>query len=253
MRHFCSGYIIGLIVLTLLLSQNVVAKTYKCVDEKGHTSYSQTPCATGAKANELTFDRHAQADAEVCAEVRQFAAKVGNSMRRGSHSSEVIARHGGLETISKQALGIINYIYSFRANDTVSVDKIASLSVVKCNNGGFGQVSYADIPGAVDPNSEEGIRARVLEIQRQNSQGSMAAEKGDNKWQVVPDSKTNGLPGRSVVPSIAPQPNMSTCLQYEQQLKLIQKSMRAGYSSNDGERLRAERRKYQELLHSVCK
>lgn len=229
-----------------------MAKTYKCIDEKGRTSYSQTPCATGAEENELTLDRHGQADAEVCAEVRQFAVKVGKSMRRGNHSSEVIAQHGGLETIAKPALGIINYVYSFRANVLISVDKVASLSVVKCNNGGFGQVRYADIPGAVDPNSVESMRARMEEIQRRNSEASMAAEGRDSDWQGALVTKTNGSPERPVS-SDAIQPNMNSCRQYEQRLKSIQSSMRAGYGSEEGERLRAERRKYQALLRDSCK
>lgn len=229
-----------------------MAKTYKCIDEKGRTSYSQTLCATGAEEYELALDRHGQADAEVCADVRQFAVKVGKSMRRDSHSSEVIARYDGLETIAKPALGIITYVYSFRANVLIPVDKVASLSVVKCNNGGFGQVRYADIPGAVDPNSVESMQARMEEIQCRNSEASMAAEGSDSDWQGVSVSKTSGSPEGSVSSDVV-QPNMNSCLQYERRLKSIQSSMRAGYSPEEGERLRAERRKYQALLHDLCK
>jgi hypothetical protein len=59
-----------------------------------------------------------------CSLASRFAVTAARHMRAGSRSDEVFNRYGGLDSLSKGSIGVINYVYSFRTNNDGSEEGI---------------------------------------------------------------------------------------------------------------------------------
>ncbi len=230
---------------------DVNAAMYKCADADGNISYSQLPCANTQQSKQLSKSRVRKTTDAVCGEVRQFALKVARAMRNGVEVSETIDRHGGLDLISKGALGIVNYVYSYRVNKNVSSAKIGSLSVIKCNNGAFGRLEYADIPGAIDPESEEAMQLRLLEAQSGGNFTGTANEMAEPPQRKPQSTPRSGNYSKKTTDSQNAHASRN-CERYKNSLKRLDERMRSGYNAAEYDDLRAKRKEYRRLIKQWC-
>lgn len=123
-----------------------LAQIYKCTEADGGIVYAQIPCST-----ELVADTEATssvAEANDCRYANTFATWTARLMRAGTTSNEMFDRYGGLSSMSKGSIGVINYVYSFRTNDDVTVERVAGLSLAKCEAGSFGDASCTALPAS---------------------------------------------------------------------------------------------------------
>lgn len=132
------------LVVTLILSGSVSAAVYKCKAEDGSIEYSQMPCPSDAQSKVLATRK--SSSSSDCRYVNEFAKDLASRMRQGRKSDQAIQSHGGLGSIPKGRLAIINNVYYYEVNRSVSVEKIASIVTAKCRNGSFGAISKVDIP-----------------------------------------------------------------------------------------------------------
>lgn len=135
-----------LAVVASFFPVSALAQIYKCTEADGGIVYAQTPCST-----ELVADTEAASpgtEANDCRYANTFAAWTARLMQAGTTSNEMFDRYGGLRSMSKGSIGVINYVYSFRTNDDVTVERIAGLSLAKCEAGSFGDASCSALPSS---------------------------------------------------------------------------------------------------------
>jgi hypothetical protein len=239
-----------LVVLFWFAGSPLFAAAYKCTDENGNISYSQMPCETDQKAMRLDSSGVRGTDTQVCAQTPQFTEQVVVKMRAGNDSTGVIAEYGGLEGISKPALSIINYIYTYKLSPNMTPERIGALVLRKCNNQAFGEVTYADIPGAEDPNSPEVIeRKKFEEYMEKYNQGT-------NQGQVAPALDVNkteeSLKRSKDSEAMQKADQQSRCQEYKRGLREIDDKARQGYGADEGDTYREERRRYRALIRESC-
>lgn len=207
-----------LLLTALLFAVDARADIYKCKDADGNIMYAQTPCKKQASEKiDSTGSRSTQATD--CSLASRFAVTAARHMRAGSRSDEVFNRYGGLDSLSKGSIGVINYVYSFRTNDDVSEERIGGLAQAKCRARSFGDVSCESLP----PSFIEGI-------------GGCDAEDREEPL------ATPGLPVKRTTPR-APDSRKDEITQqckkrYRDQIDAIDAEMRRGYSSAQGEAYR---------------
>ncbi len=133
-------------VTTLLLLACIDARAdvFKCTAADGSLTYQQTPCPE-QKVEKVQTSASTTA-AQSCSLVQSFAVMAARQMRSGARSDEVFDRYGGLDSLSKGSIGVINYVYTFRTNDDVSIDRIAALTQAKCQARSLGEVSCETLP-----------------------------------------------------------------------------------------------------------
>lgn len=138
-----------LLLLFLITCWPVQAQVYKCVAANGALTFSQTPCPD--KDSKVTLERTATnnvADEADCTLAHDFALVTAHDMKRGVDSSTVFDGYGGLSSLSGESVSLISYVYQYRTNDEVSAEKVAALSLAKCEAGSFGDVSCERLPRA---------------------------------------------------------------------------------------------------------
>ena len=218
----------GKITLLLLLSTiffggDANADIYKCTDVDGNVMYSQTPCKNQASESVGRTDSKS-ANVMDCSLASRFAITTARHMRAGSRSDEVFNRYGGLDSLSKGTIGVINYVYSFRTSANVSEDRIGVLAQAKCRARSFGDVSCEALPlsfiqglGGCD---EEG-------------------------WEEPPIEAAPPVASRTTARanySRNDEFTMQCKKRYRDQIDAIDAEMRRGYSSAQGEAYRARLR-----------
>jgi hypothetical protein len=155
-----------------------------------------------------------------CSLASRFAVTAARHMRAGSRSDEVFNRYGGLDSLSKGSIGVINYVYSFRTNDDVSEERIGGLARAKCRARSFGDVSCEAFP----PSFIEGIGG----CDAANREGPPAAPGPPPVKRTiarVPDSRNDEI-------------TQQCKKRYRDQIDAIDAEMRRGYSSAQGEAYR---------------
>jgi hypothetical protein len=130
----------------LLFSIDAQAEVFKCTAEDGSLTFQQTPCPE--QKVEKVQTAVSASDAMNCSHARQFAVLAGRFMRSGLRSDELFERYGGLDSLSRSSLGVINYVYTFRTNDDVSVERIAALTQAKCQARSLGDVNCETLPAS---------------------------------------------------------------------------------------------------------
>ena len=123
-----------------------IAEVHKCTDADGNIMYSQTPCAAQSSANANMAGFSLQSTEMDCSYASRFALSTARRMRVGTGSTELFNLYGGLDELSKGALGVINYVYSFLTSSDVSVEQIATFTEAKCQAQSLGIVNCAALP-----------------------------------------------------------------------------------------------------------
>ena len=140
---------IALIPIALLLATGVEAEIYKCVAEDGSVEYSQIPCPKQETAT-VRAPVARTSDVMDCRWATQFATDVGRRMRTGLASDAVFNFYGGIDSVSPGTINIINYVYRFRGNEAVPLERISSLAGSMCKAGSLGDVRCELLPYGQD-------------------------------------------------------------------------------------------------------
>jgi len=214
------------LLTAVFFTVEVHADIYKCKDADGNIMYSQTPCKK-QKSEKIGNSASGKPEAKDCSFAGRFAVTTARHMRAGSRSDEVFNRYGGLDSLSKSSIGVINYVYSFRTNDDVTEERIGGLAQAKCQAGSFGEVSCEVLPLSFT----EGLGGCDADELVETPESATAA--GD----VI------GNPSASrTVPRADDSRNSELTQQckkrYRDQIDAIDAEMRRGYSSAQGEAYR---------------
>lgn len=220
-----------MLFVALLATPGARADIYKCTSEDGGITYSQTPCPAQKTVDVGTGGSAAPAVAPDCSHANQFAFSSARLMRAGLTSSELFDRYGGVDALTKGAIGTINYVYGFRTSDNVTVERIAALTEAKCKARALGDVSCAALP----PGYTESIGGCDAE----NAQG-------DDRASPAADAQTGGRKGAgSGAGSSAAGSRAAVarnreiterCKQpYRDSIDAIEVQMRRGFTSEQGE------------------
>ena len=231
MRNFIYGMVtIGLLVTSVPGRADV----FKCTAEDGGLTFQQTPCPE-QKVEKVATQAVAEKGLD-CSFANRFAASTARLMRAGVKSDEVFDRYGGLDALSRSSIGVINYVFSFRTSDDVTVERIAELSGAKCRVGSFGDakcetfpLSFTDGIGGCDGEGE------VQEI--------LAEERGGPRPIAATPTRSTAS-GRS-------DEEIQTCKKhYRDSIDEIDAEMRGGYGSEQGEVYRQRLRMLTEKLRA---
>lgn len=230
---------IVLVAVTLLCCFDVRADVYKCTDDDGNLVFQQTPCVKRESEKVRTQGR--AASAMDCSHANKFAVTAARLMRSGLRSDQVFDRYGGLDSLSEGSVGVINYVYRFHADDSVSVERIAALAQAKCKAQSFGDASCEALPltfteslGGCDAGDSDDAGVQ-----------SVAPPVGQ------PEATTT--PSASRVSSVATNERSQEIVQrckkkYRDAIDQIDAEMRHGYSSGQGEVYRQRLRVLTEQL-----
>ena len=216
----------------LLAGDDVRADVYKCTAADGSLTYQQTPCPE-QKVEKLNVQK-TDAVAPSCLYANKFAVSTARLMRAGQSSDEVFNRYGGLDSLSKSSIGVINYVYSFRTNDDVSVERIAALTQAKCRARSLGDVS-----------------CELMPLSFTESMGGC-----DGEGEVAIDEPVAQAPGPAPSFNRKTENTVSTefveqCKKrYRDQIDAIDAQMRSGYTSAQGEAYRERLRTLTEQLRN---
>ena len=200
------------------------ADVFKCTAEDGSLTFQQTPCPE-QEVEKVQTAVSATATQD-CSHAREFAVLAARFMRSGLRSDEVFDRYGGLDSMSRSSLGVINYVYTFRTNDDVSVERIAALTQAKCQARSLGDVNCGTLPASFtetlascNPDLEED---RVASTVGNSGPTSAAA-----------------IPARTATTDTRSSEEVAQCKKKNRDaIDAIDAEMRRGYSSEQGEAYR---------------
>ena len=114
------------------------AEFYKCISANGDTTYNDAPCQADQSIHVLT--KYARELPVLdCRVARNFAFDIVARMRQGDSAQAVFSAYGGAESLTEDALGLINNVYSFSTSRNQSVQKIVELTVERCQSGVLGK------------------------------------------------------------------------------------------------------------------
>lgn len=227
-----------LLVTAVFFTTEAHADIYKCRDADGNTMYSQTPCRK-QKSEKIGNSTSEKPEATDCSFAGRFAMTTVRHMRAGSRSDEVFNRYGGLDSLSKGSIGVINYVYSFRTNDDVTEERIGGLAQAKCRAGSFGKVGCEVLPLSFT----EGLGGCDADELAETQEPSTA----------TPDVVENPNAGRSAPradDSRSGELTQQCKKRYRDQIDAIDAEMRRGYSSAQGESYRERLRVLTQRLRS---
>lgn len=210
------------------------ADVFKCTAEDGGLTFQQTPCPE-QKVEKIATQAAAEQGLE-CSFANRFAVSTARLMRAGVKSDEVFNRYGGLDALSRASIGVINYVFSFRTNSDVTVERIAELSDAKCRVGSFGDAQCEELPlsftEAIGGCDGEGEAQEIL------------AEEPGNPQHIASTQTRSFASGRS-------DEDVQTCKKhYRDAIDEIDAEMRKGYGSEQGEVYRQRLRQLTEKLRA---
>jgi hypothetical protein len=233
MRTFIYGMVTTVLLLACVAAR---ADVFKCTAEDGSLTYQQTPCPE-QKVEKLQTQAPAT-DAQECGQAQLFAVIVARLRRSSARSDEVFDRYGGLDALSKGSIGVINYVYTFRTNDDVSVDRIAALTRAKCQARSLGEVSCETLPSSFTEN----LVSCNPELTKEEA--TSRAEFTEPAPAVVGQSRTTASATLSAE-------NIAQCKKkHRDAIDVIDAEMRRGYTSEQGEIYRQRLRVLTEQLRS---
>jgi hypothetical protein len=220
----------------LLACTDARADVFKCTAEDGSLTFQQTPCPE-QKVEKVQTDGPAT-EPQDCGQAQQFAGLAARLMRSGLRSDEVFDRYGGLDSLSKSSIGVVSYVYTFRTNDDVSIDRIASLTQAKCQARSLGDVSCETLPIAF----AETLASCNPDLEEDRVASSLVA----GETTVSPSG-----PIRTTANTARSSEAVAQCKKKNRDaIDAIDAEMRRGYSSEQGEAYRQRLRVLTEQLRS---
>lgn len=238
----------SLCLVPLLLATGAQAEIYKCIADDGGVTYSQIPCPE-EKVETVRTVTSRSSDPADCRWASQFANEVARRMRTGKDSASLFDLYGGVDSVSNGTVNIINYVYRFRSDDSIGVERIASLAGNMCKAGSLGDVSCESLPYGQDPT---GKRCNPDDDETDGDANSTVATVApvDNSDLLGSANASQDASGsdnaRRIVSNAEPAENneqREACKKrYRDQIDAIDARMRSGYDSEQGERYREQLR-----------
>ena len=155
-------------------------------------------------------------------------------MQSGITSAELFQAFGGVDSLSRGAIGIVNYVYSFRTTEQVSAERIAGLTEIKCQARALGDVSCETLPRQFTKRFG-GCEAADDSSPLQAANIAQAIGTSDESATQTQAATSTGRP-------VSPAPDTQAVEQckkrYRDQIDAIDAEMRRGYSSEQGEAYR---------------
>ena len=255
---------INLLLFVLPFFSDAVAATYKCIDENGDVTYSQSPCRQNQKTDKLLNNSKKLEEMEDCKYAGAFSQMAFRQMRSGLSTQELFDRYGGVNSISQGTLGIINYVYSFKYSTAMQPDRVAQLTIARCNAQAFGKVSCEDFPeefqemifSCDDEEREEAIRLQKLinrsvrhtqQFNNPTTIGTYGSKDHETRNQERLKAQESNSKERE-------QTRIIKCKKrYESEIKKIDDRMSRGYTASLGESLRERRSSLEKKLATDCR
>ena len=252
------------LILLLPVLPDAVAATYKCIDENGDVTYSQTPCRKHQKTDKLLNSGKKPVEMEDCKYAGAFSQMTFRQMRSGLSTQDLFDRYGGVSSISQATLGVINYVYSFKYSETMQPDRIAKLTIAKCRARAFGSVLCEDFPDEFqemifscdDQQRDEAMRLQKLIDQSMGQQPQFNNSSGIGAYGSEADEARNQERKKAQEKDRKKreQARIAKCKKrYESQIERIENQMSRGYTPSVGDSLRERRREQERKLASECK
>ena len=256
--------IVNSLLFILPFFSDAIAATYKCIDENGDVTYSQSPCKQNQKTNKLLKSSKKPVEMEDCKYAGAFSEMAFRHMRSGLSTQQLFDRYGGVNSISQGTLGVINYVYSFKHSTATRPRRVAQLTIAKCNARAFGKVLCEDFPkefqemifSCDDEEREEAMRLQKL------IQQSVGQQKQFNNSETIGVYGTKDHETRNQERMEAQERNRKEKEQiriikckkrYESEIKKIDDRMSQGYTASLGENLRDRRRSLVKKLTTDCR
>lgn len=227
-----------------------LAEIFKCVATDGAITFSQSPCRDeGSKVTVQKTVGGAANEPADCEHARRFALATAQEMRSGTESSTVFDRYGGLSALSKGSVSLISYVFQFRTNNDVSVERVSALATSKCQARAFGDVSCEQLPVSFTNriggcnNIEESSKDTELTLA---SAAQQPAQPPDKQREL---QRNAALQAQERQARAREEEQRSQCKQnIKAQIGDINSRMRSGYSSSLGETLKKKRRALEDRL-----
>lgn len=233
-----------LLLLTLLWPVAGDAEIFKCVAANGELTFSQTPCLD-SKVTVQKSTRSNDNEPQDCEYAHRFALMTAQEMKTGAESSAVFDRYGGLSALSRGSVSLISYVYQYRTNNDVSAERVAALSVAKCQARSFGDVGCEQLP--------DGFTSRLGGCEQGDEKASPAALPFVN----ATPSQAFSLPQDSIASQqedyratrAREEQQRTDCRErIRSQIDKINAQMRSGYTGAQGSSLRNRRRQLEKKL-----
>lgn len=224
----------AVVAILLLFTTPAQAQVYKCVDTDGNPSYSQTPCPD-QPSTEVNVSSSSTRNTN-CSWARRFALDTARRMRGGRSSTELFNIYGGVDSVSKGTVSLINYVYQYEHADEVSSERVATLTFAMCSGGSLGDVSCEALPFSAgdDPNRCEADSPDDFEAKQAEATG-MPVEQVESAETVASDF---AAPPPRVQQANDPDA-FNDCRQpVRDEMDRIYALMRDGYDAATGERYR---------------
>jgi len=238
------------LALATLLPNATRAEIFKCVAADGALTFSQSPCRD--EGSKVTVQKTVGAAADEladCEHARRFALATAQEMRSGTESRTVFDRYGGLGALSKGSVSLISYVFQFRTNSDVSVERISALATSKCQARAFGDVSCEQLPVSFTNrtsgcNDNEGPSDDVELAMASAVQLPAPLPEEQREPQ-----RNAALQAQERQARVRDEEQRSQCKQnIKAQIGAINAQMRSGYSSSLGESLKKKRRALEDRL-----
>jgi hypothetical protein len=228
------------------------AEIFKCVAKNGDLTFSQTPCpeedskVTVVKSGSSSSDETAD-----CEHARRFALNTAQQMKSGTGSLTVFDSYGGVGALSKGSVSLISYVYQFRTNTDISAERVSALATAKCRARAFGDVSCEQLPasftnrlGSCDKDEDvDGQRLTDATDTAMDVQVMQLQSAGYNQSDNSSQDANAALSARNREAKEAEEEKRLQCrANIKSQIASINKKMRSGYSSQQGESLKKSRR-----------
>lgn len=251
-------------LLVLSFSAHVMAATYKCIDENGDVTYSQQPCRKNQKTDKLLKNGNKPVEMEDCKFAGAFSQVIFGHMRSGLSTRQLFDRYGGASSISRSTLGVINYVYSFKHSETMQPDRLAQLTVARCNAQAFGTVSCEDFPQEFQQmifSCDDEQRKEAMRLQQLFDQGAGRPYPIDNSGNAggygLQDDEASNQDrdkARERDNKKKEQARIAKCRQnYQAEIESIDNRMSRGYTPSLGDELRERRRSLVKKLANECR
>lgn len=195
---------IMLLVCTSVISVPAFSAIYKCVDSSGNTTYSGMPCAVDESTQKISRSATAIPGLE-CRVASKLTDDTITRMRNGESIQAVYDTHGGLNNLSTFVVSLVNYVYTFRSNETTTDERIARLTTERCQVGSFGNdtkscsvypTAFIDsLGGCATALSTTAVTTSALGTQYQTTQNLTALPSDHYSLPALGEAKPTYVPG----------------------------------------------------------
>jgi hypothetical protein len=226
--------------------------------EDGSIEYSQSPCHGSGESIEIkSRNRIPEAPAKVCETAQRFARILTRIMREGHTYIDVLNEMGGPDEIAPGVNSLINQVFSYRHNTSMSSERIGYLAMARCKNGAFGELGVEDFPksarthsengefveprGWPDPFLKSGPNENVILQQQRYHEEKLRLQRERNEAERQEAQRREQFR------------QQEQCDGYQTRLERLREQMRDGYTLRNAEHLRSKESRLRENIGKYCK